>query len=178
MGRKRKLTDEQICEKYGSVEAYEAHMANVRKYQAEHADELRQYRWNNRYKLRERAMQYRKDHPEQYERTRGKQKERRRADPEYALCCKCHVNSRCLAIDLGVYPENSNIHHCFGWVVDSFVVLDRDDHLWLHSMYGRANDKVGVKEILKNRPLLTRKPVFVYKGEVVSVKKLHSKSLG
>ncbi|MBQ1298001.1 MAG: hypothetical protein IIY21_28440 [Clostridiales bacterium] len=174
MGRKRKLTDEQICEKYGSVAAYEAHMASVRKYQAEHADELRQYRWNNRYKLRERATQYRKDHPEQYERTKGKQKERRRADPEYALCCKCRINSRCLAIDLGIYPENSNIHHCFGWVVDSFVVLDRDDHLLLHSMYGRANDRVGVKEILKNRSLLIRKPVFVYKGEVVSAKAVRS----
>ena len=174
MGRKRKLTDEQICEKYGSIEAYEAHMESVRKYQAEHADELRQYRWNNRYKLRERATQYRKDHPEQYERTKGRQKERRKIDPEYAMWCKCHVNSRCLAIDLGVYPENSNIHHCFGWVVDSFVVLDRDDHLLLHSMYGRANDRVGVKEILKNRPLLNRRPVFVYKGEVVSAKSVRS----
>ena len=174
MGRKRKLTEEQICEKYGSVEAYESHMASVRKYQAEHADELRQYRWNNRYKLRERATQYRKDHPDQYERTKGKQKERRKADPEYALCCKCRINSRCLAIDLGVYPENSNIHHCFGWFVDSFVVLDRDDHLMLHSMYGRSNESVGVKEILKNRTLLKRKPVFVYKGEVVSAKAVRS----
>lgn len=174
MGRKRKLTDEQICEKYGSVESYESHIANVRKYQAEHTDELRQYRWNNRYKLRERATKYRKDHPEQYERTKGRQKERRMADPEYALHCKCRVNSRCLAIDLGVYPENSNIHHCFGWVVDSFVVLGREEHLMLHFMYGRANDRVGVKEILKISPLLKRKPVFVYKGEVVSAKAVRS----
>lgn len=166
MARKKKLTEEQIIKKYGSVEKYDRHMDSVRKYQAEHYEELRQYRWNNRYKLRKRANQYRIDHPESVELVKKRHRERRENDSVFEHECRVRIHSRSLALSLGIYPPGSHIHHCWGFVEDRFVILDRDDHLFLHSKYGRDNEKVTAKEVLDNLKELKRKPIFVYDGVV------------
>lgn len=170
MSRPR-ITEEQAIERYGSLEKYEAHLAQGNKWYRDHADQQKDYRWSNRERERARAKKWRSDHPD---RIKNHLKERRDRDPVFREECRVRVRSRCLAISLGIYPEDSHIHHCWGFEEDSFVILYRKDHRFLHSKYGRDNENVAVKEVLDSLKELKRKPIFVYKGEVVSAQAVRS----
>lgn len=61
MGRKR-LTEEQIIERYGSKEQYEKHLESMQEWYRNHPDRNKQYYRQNRRREIERTLKYRDAH--------------------------------------------------------------------------------------------------------------------
>lgn len=58
-------------------------------------------------------------------------------------------------IFIAIYGKLHSIHHCFGDVVDSFVIMNRQVHIDLHKKFGRFNENClltneQVKEFIMN----------------------------
>ena len=150
-----RITEEQAIERYGSLEKYEAHLANMSKWHRDHAEEQREYRWKNRDRERARAMKWRAQHPEQVDKIKANHKAKRQADPEFAKSLNTRTRSRYLAGKLEIDRTGCEIHHFTDPLeVGNFIVLARDKHKWLHNTFGGRNKKIDLKVIKAVLPML------------------------
>ena len=159
MGRKR-LSDEQIIERYGSKEQYEKHLEAMRKWYQEHPDRNQQYYRQNRRREIERTLKYRDAHPEYYEKQKQRAHDKIHNDPETRARNKLRSSSRILADRMGIDRTGKELHHFEPMSRKNFIVLDKNKHRWLHYVLGGRNldvDLTAIKELL---PML---------GEVVLV---------
>lgn len=167
MSRPR-ITEEQAIERYGSLERYEAHLAQMSKWHRDHADEQKDYRWKNRDRERARARKWREEHPEQVEQIKANHKKRRLTDPEFASRLNIRTRSRYLANKLGIDRTGCELHHytdplTFG----NFIVLSREKHRWLHSNISGSNKRIDLGVIKAVLPMLGN-VVLVKDGKLTS----------
>lgn len=157
-----RITEEQAIERYGSLENYEAHLANMIKWHRDHAEEQKDYRWRNRERERARARKWRAEHPEQVAQIKARHKERRHTDKRFSESLNIRTRSRYLADKLGIDRTGCDIHHFTDPLeVGNFVVISHERHRWLHSTLGGSNKKIDLKVIKALLPML---------GNVVLVK--------
>ena len=157
-----RITEEQAIERYGSLENYEAHLANMIKWHRDHAEEQKQYRWKNRDRERARARKWRSTHPDQVEQIKANHKRRRMTDPEFASRLNIRTRSRYLADRFGIDRTGCELHHYTEPLsLGNFIVLSREKHRWLHSTLGGSNKRIDLKVIKDLLPML---------GNVVLVK--------
>ena len=163
-----RITEEQAIAKYGSLERYEAHLAQMSKWHRDHADEQKEYRWKNRDRERARARKWRDDHPEQVEQIKENHKNRRLTDKRFAESLNIRTRSRYLANKLGIDRTGCELHHytdpmTFG----NFIVLKRDRHRFLHSAFGGSNKRIDLGVIKAVLPMLCD-VVLVKDGKLTS----------
>lgn len=171
MSRPR-ITEEQAIERYGSLEKYEAHLAQGNKWYRDHADQQKDYRWNNRERERARAKKWREEHPEQVAQIKARHKERRHTDKRFAESLNIRTRSRYLADRLGIDRTGCELHHYTTPIeLGNFIVISREKHRWLHSCFGGQNKKIDLKLILEMLPMLG-KVTIVKDGEIMSVEEI------
>lgn len=157
-----RISEEQAIAKYGSLEKYEDHLANMTKWHRDHADEQKDYRWKNRDRERARARKWRDDHPEQVEQIKLNHKHRRLTDKRFAEALNIRTRSRYLADKLHIDRTGCELHHYTDPITyGNFIVLKRDRHRYLHSLFGGLNRKIDLAVIKAVLPML---------GDVVLVK--------
>lgn len=164
MGRKR-LTEEQIIEKYGTIEAYEKHLESMRKWYQEHTDRNQQYYRQNRRREIERTLKYRDAHPDYYEKQKQRAHNKIHNDPETRARNKLRSSSRILADRLGIDRTGKELHHFEPMSRKNFIVLDKDRHRWLHYVLGGRNMMVDLTAIKELLPMLGD-VVLVMDGEI------------
>lgn len=160
MGRKR-LSDEQIIERYGSKEKYEKHLESMRKWYEEHPDRNREYYRQNRRREIERTLKYRDAHPNYYEKQKRRAHDRIHNDPDTRARNHLRSSSRILADRLGIDRTGKELHHFCPMSRKNFIVLDKEKHRWLHYVLGGRNMMVDMTAIRELLPML---------GEVILVK--------
>jgi len=157
-----RITKEQAIERYGSLENYESHLAQMIKWHRDHAEEQKDYRWRNRDRERARSRKWREDHPEQVEQIKANHKNRRLTDPVFASRLNIRTRSRYLADRLGIDRTGCELHHYTDPLeLGNFIVISREKHRWLHSCFGGLNKRIDLKVIKAVLPML---------GDVVIVK--------
>ena len=63
----------------------------------------------------------------------------------------------CRKLNCGYKKGKHNIHHCFGYDCYSFVILNKEDHIKLHHIFGRTNllcnyDNPEIKKFIDSVP--------------------------
>lgn len=168
MGRKR-LSEEQMIEQYGSVERYEKHLESMRKWYREHPDRNREYYLKNRVRERKRTLQYRNEHQEYYEKQKRRAHNKIHNDPVTREHNRIRTSSRILADRLGIDRTGRVLHH-ITTPIDrkNFIILPREDHLWLHWTFGGKNRDVDLEKVLQVLPML-HNVTFVIDGKITNV---------
>jgi hypothetical protein len=157
-----RITEEQAIERYGSLENYESHLAQMIKWHRDHAEEQKDYRWKNRDRERSRAKKWREEHPEQVAQIKARHKERRHTDKRFAESLNIRTRSRYLADKLGIDRTGCELHHYTDPItLGNFIVLSREKHRFLHNNFGGSNKRIDLKVIKAVLPML---------GNVVLVK--------
>ena len=168
-----RITEEQAIERYGSLEKYEAHLANMSKWHKDHAEEQKDYRWKNRDRERARAKKWRAEHPEQVAQIKANHKRRRLTDKRFAESLNIRTSSRYLADRLGIDRTGCELHHFTDPItLGNFIVLSREKHRWLHGCFGGSNKRIDLKLILDLLPMLG-KVTIVQNGEIINAEELH-----
>ena len=157
-----RLSDEEILKRYGDFNKYNEHRIKMLLWHKAHAEEQKQYRYQHRFRERERARKWRSTHPDQVEQIKANHKRRRMTDPEFASRLNIRTRSRYLADRLGIDRTGCELHHYTEPLsLGNFIVLSREKHRWLHSVFGGENKKIDLKVIIEMLPML---------GDVVLVK--------
>ena len=171
MGRKR-LSDQEIIERYGSKEKYEKHLESMRKWYLEHPDHRREYYLKNRVRERKRTIKYRDEHPDYYAKQKQRAHDRIHNDPVTRVRNRIRTSSRILADRLGIDRKGRVLHH-ITIPIDrkNFIVLPREDHLWLHWTFGGKNKDVDLEKVLQVLPML-HNVTFVIDGKITRVEDL------
>ena len=171
MGR-RPLSEEQIIERYGTKEKYEKHLESMRKWYKDHPDRNREYYQQNRVRERKRTIKYRDEHPDYYAKQKQRAHDRIHNDPETRVRNRIRTSSRILADRLGIDRKGRVLHH-ITIPIDrkNFIVLPREDHLWLHWTFGGKNKDVDLEKVLQVLPML-HNVTFVINGKVTNVEDL------
>ena len=157
-----RLSDEEIIKRYGDFNKYHEHRIKMLLWHKAHAEEQKQYRYQHRFRERERARKWRSTHPDQVEQIKANHKRRRMTDPEFASRLNIRTRSRYLADRLGIDRTGCELHHYTEPLsLGNFIVLSREKHRWLHSVFGGENKKIDLKVIIEMLPML---------GDVVLVK--------
>lgn len=160
MGRRR-LSDKEILERYGSKEKYEKHLEAMREWYQKHPSRNKEYYRQNRRREIERTLKYRDAHPDYAEGIKRRAHERIRNVPEAREHNKIRSSSRILADRLGINRTGKELHHFCPMSRKNFIVLDKERHRWLHYILGGRNMMVDLTAIKELLPML---------GEVVLVK--------
>ena len=160
MGRKR-LTEEQILERYGTKEQYEKHLEAMRKWYQKHPDRNREYYRQNRRREIDRTLKYRDAHPEYYEKQKQRAHNKIHNDPIARGHNRIRTSSRILADRLGIDRTGKELHHPEPMSRKTFIVLPKKKHRWLHYIMGGRNLNVDLTAIKELLPML---------GDVVLVK--------
>jgi hypothetical protein len=160
MGRKR-LSDEQIIEKYGTKEQYEKHLEAMRKWYQEHPSRNKEYYRQNRRREIERTLKYRDEHPYYYDEQKQRAHNKIHNDPIARERNKLRSSSRILADRIGIDRTGKELHHFEPMSRKNFIVLDKEKHRWLHYVLGGRNIMVDLTAIKELLPML---------GDVVLVK--------
>ena len=150
MGRKR-LSEEQIIEKYGTIEAYEKHLESMQEWYQKHPDRNREYYRQNRRREIERTLKYRDEHPDYYEKQKQRAHDKIHNDPDTRARNKLRSSSRILADRMGIDRTGKELHHFEPMSRKNFIVLDKEKHRWLHYVLGGRNmmvDLTAIKELL------------------------------
>lgn len=168
MGRKR-LTEERILKQYGSIERYELHQERMRKWYQKHPNRNREYYLKNRVRERKRTLKYRREHPDYYEKQKQRAHFKIHNDPATRESNRIRTSSRILADRLGIDRTGRVLHHITTPMDrNNFIVLPREEHLWLHWTFGGKNRDVDLEKVLQVLPML-HNVTFVIDGKVTNV---------
>ena len=171
MGRRR-LSEEQIIEKYGSIEHYNKHHEAMKKWYQKHPNRNREYYQANRVRERARTIKYRDEHPDYYEKQKRRAHERIHNDPVARANNRIRNSSRILADSLGIDRTGRVLHHVtIPMNRKNFIILPREDHLWLHNTFGGKNKDVDLEKVLQVLPLL-HNVTFVINGKITDPEEL------
>jgi hypothetical protein len=128
MSRKR-LTEEQAIEKYGSIDRYHRHLANVKKYADSHKLEAKLYREHHLNDAIERSRKWRKEHIEEYkEKMRDSNRRRYREDPLFRQFVHARHYASITLDRLDLKRPDFLILHCFGPLGKTFMYLHKEEH--------------------------------------------------
>lgn len=171
-----RITQEQAIERYGSLENYEAHLAKMLLWHKAHAEEQKEYRWKNRDRERARSRKWRADHPEQVAQIKLNHKNRRHTDKRFAESLNIRTRSRYIADRLGIDRTGCELHHYTEPMsLGNFIVLSREKHRWLHSVFGGENKKIDLKVILEMLPMLG-KVTIVKEGKILNPEEIRNEN--
>jgi hypothetical protein len=150
MARKR-LTEEEAIAKWGSLRRYEGHLRAVKRYNAEHYEEQREYRRKNRAKLSQYTMEWRKTHHDQALASVKKRiKFKMETDPAFKQACRDRIRNRRTLIDLGILKKGWTLHYPDGQVSRThWLYMDKEAHQALHSAFGKCNSDVPMERVLE-----------------------------
>lgn len=163
-----RLSDEEIIKRYGDFNRYHEHRIKMLLWHKAHAEEQKDYRWKNRDRERARSLKWRAEHPEQVEQIKANHKRRRLTDKEFASRLNIRTRSRYLADRLGIDRTGCELHHYTEPLsLGNFIVLSREKHRWLHSVFGGKNKKIDLKVIIDMLPMLG-KVVLVKDGKITN----------
>lgn len=163
-----RLSDEEILKKYGDFNKYHEHRIKMLLWHKAHAEEQKDYRYQHRFRERERARKWRSEHPEQVVQIKARHKERRHTDKRFAESLNTRTRSRYLADKLGIDRTGCELHHFTDpLTLGNFIVISREKHRWLHSCFGGQNKRIDLKLILEMLPMLG-KVVLVKDGKLTS----------
>lgn len=150
MARPR-LTEEEAIAKWGSLRRYHQHLKAVSRYQAEHYDEMKEYRRKNRAKLSQYTMEWRKTHHDQALASVKKRiKFKRETDPEFKQACKDRLYNRRTLIKLGLLKKGWVLHYTEGKVSRThWLYMEKEAHQALHSVFGKSNSDLPMERVLE-----------------------------
>ena len=170
MSRPR-LTEEQAIAKWGSLKRYHQHLKAVSRYQAEHYDEMKEYRRKNRAKLSQYTMEWRKTHHDQALASVKKRiKFKRETDPEFKQACSDRLYNRRTLIKFGILQKGWNLHYEGTASRDRWMYFRRDEHVALHSTWGKNNSDVTWERVMESPHLISefylyeRGHLYLYRG--------------
>lgn len=154
MARSR-LTEEQAIEKYGSIERYHRHLANVKKYADSHKLEAKLYREHHLMDAIERSRKWREEHKEEYKkRMRASNRRRYVEDPAFRNAIRARITATSVLKKLDLKRPDFLILHCFGPIGKSFMYLHRDEHCAIRR-WVRGRNKVYFDVILEHPELIS-----------------------
>lgn len=154
MSRSR-LTEEQAIEKYGSIERYHRHLANVKKYADSHKLEAKLYREHHLNEAIERSRKWRQEHLEEYQKKMRESNRRRyREDPAFRKAIRARITATSVLQKLDMKRPDFLILHCFGPVGKSFMYLHRDEHCAIRR-WVKGGRKVFFDVILEHPELIS-----------------------
>ena len=154
MSRKR-LSEEQAIEKYGSIERYNRHLANVKKYADSHKLEAKLYREHHLMDAIERSRKWREEHKEEYKkRMRASNRRRYVEDPAFRNAIRARITATSVLKKLDLKRPDFLILHCFGPIGKSFMYLHRDEHCAIRR-WVRGRNKVYFDVILEHPELIS-----------------------
>ena len=70
-------------------------------------------------------------------------------------------------LNCGYDGKIHSIHHCFGDVVESFVIMYKQDHIELHKKFGRLNDKCLLANEQVKEYIMSREHILVKNGVII-----------
>lgn len=160
MARKR-LTEEQAIEKYGSIERYHRHLANVKKYADSHKLEAKLYREHHLNDAIERSRKWRKEHIEEYkEKMRESNRRRYREDPLFRQFVHARHYASITLDRLDLKRPDFLILHCFGALGNTFMYLHKDEHCMIRR-HIRDRKKCYFDQILEHPEYISSAYIIV-----------------
>lgn len=153
MGRKR-LSDEEILKKWGTIERYENHLKAMKRWGSKHPDRNHQYYWENRVRERARTKKYREEHPEYAQSLKIRTHEMIQTDPVIRERNKIRQSSRSLADRLGIDRKGKELHHPEPMKKDHFIVLEKEKHRLGHHIAGGKNKNLDLQMVKDLLPIL------------------------
>jgi hypothetical protein len=154
MARSR-LTEEEAIEKWGSIERYHRHLANVKKYADSHKLEAKLYREHHLMDAIERSRKWREEHKEEYKkRMRASNRRRYVEDPAFRNAIRARITATSVLKKLDLKRPDFLILHCFGPIGKSFMYLHRDEHCAIRR-WVRGRNKVYFDVILEHAELIS-----------------------
>jgi hypothetical protein len=154
MARSR-LTEEEAIEKWGSIERYHRHLANVKKYADSHKLEAKLYREHHLMDAIERSRKWREEHKEEYKkRMRASNRRRYVEDPAFRNAIRARITATSVLKKLDLKRPDFLILHCFGPIGKSFMYLHRDEHCAIRR-WVRGRNKVYFDVILEHPELIS-----------------------
>jgi hypothetical protein len=154
MARSR-LTEEEAIEKWGSIERYHRHLANVKKYADSHKLEAKVYREHHLMDAIERSRKWREEHKEEYKkRMRASNRRRYVEDPAFRNAIRARITATSVLKKLDLKRPDFLILHCFGPIGKSFMYLHRDEHCAIRR-WVRGRNKVYFDVILEHPELIS-----------------------
>lgn len=167
MSRSR-LSEEQAIEKYGSIERYHRHLANVKKYADSHKLEAKLYREHHLKQAVERSRKWRKDNQEYYKkRMHESNRKRYRDDPEFRKAIRARITATSVLKKLDMKRPDFLILHCFGALGKTFMYLHKDEHCAIRR-WVKGGRKVFFDTILEHPELISSAYVIV-DGELAMI---------
>lgn len=167
MARSR-LTEEEAIKKWGSLEKYHRHLANVKKYADSHKLEAKLYREHHLNEAIERSRKWRQEHMEEYKK-RMRESNRRRyvEDPAFRKAIRARITATSVLQKLDMKRPDFLILHCFGPIGKSFMYLHRDEHCAIRR-WVKGGRKVYFDVILEHPELISSAYVIV-DGELAMI---------
>lgn len=154
MARSR-LTEEEAIQKWGSIERYHRHLANVKKYADSHKLEAKLYREHHLMDAIERSRKWREEHKEEYKkRMRASNRRRYVEDPAFRNAIRARITATSVLKKLDLKRPDFLILHCFGPIGKSFMYLHRDEHCAIRR-WVRGRNKVYFDVILEHPELIS-----------------------
>jgi len=154
MARSR-LTEEEAIKKWGSIERYHRHLANVKKYADSHKLEAKLYREHHLMDAIERSRKWREEHKEEYKkRMRASNRRRYVEDPAFRNAIRARITATSVLKKLDLKRPDFLILHCFGPIGKSFMYLHRDEHCAIRR-WVRGRNKVYFDVILEHPELIS-----------------------
>ena len=154
MARSR-LSEEEAIEKWGSIERYHRHLANVKKYADSHKLEAKLYREHHLMDAIERSRKWREEHKEEYKkRMRASNRRRYVEDPAFRNAIRARITATSVLKKLDLKRPDFLILHCFGPIGKSFMYLHRDEHCAIRR-WVRGRNKVYFDVILEHPELIS-----------------------
>ena len=154
MSRSR-LSEEEAIEKWGSIERYHRHLANVKKYADSHKLEAKLYREHHLMDAIERSRKWREEHKEEYKkRMRASNRRRYVEDPAFRNAIRARITATSVLKKLDLKRPDFLILHCFGPIGKSFMYLHRDEHCAIRR-WVRGRNKVYFDVILEHPELIS-----------------------
>lgn len=154
MARSR-LSEEEAIKKWGSLEKYHRHLANVKKYADSHKLEAKLYREHHLNEAIERSRKWRQEHMEEYKK-RMRESNRRRyvEDPGFRKAIRARITATSVLQKLDLKRPDFLILHCFGPIGKSFMYLHRDEHCAIRR-WVKGGRKVYFDVILEHPELIS-----------------------
>lgn len=160
MARNR-LTEEQAIEKYGSIERYHRHLANVKKYADSHKLEAKLYREHHLNEAIERSRKWRKEHIEEYkEKMRESNRRRYREDPLFRQFVHARHYASITLDRLDLKRPDFLILHCFGALGNTFMYLHKEEHCMIRR-HIRDRKKCYFDQILEHPEYISSAYIIV-----------------
>lgn len=169
MARNR-LTEEEAINKWGSLEKYHRHLANVKKYADSHKLEAKLYREHHLNEAIERSRKWRLEHMEEYKK-RMRESNRRRyvEDPSFRKAIRARITATSVLQKLDMKRPDFLILHCFGPVEKTFMYLSKDEHCMIRR-HIRDRKKCYFDQILEHPEYISSAYVIV-DGELSTILK-------